>query len=72
MLEGLELPKPKSKSRIDELLRELDTKDQKILLDALDNPNWSANGLSNALRARGLSLSSSSIHRYRENKKLAK
>jgi hypothetical protein len=71
MLEGLEPPQPKSRSRIDEILAELDAKDKKILLDAIDNPNWSANGLSIALKSRGLKLSSSSIHRYRENKKLA-
>lgn len=71
MLEGLEPPKPKSKSRIDEVLADLDTKDQKILLDALDNLSWSANGLSIALKARGISLSASSIIRYRVNKKLS-
>lgn len=70
MLEGLEPPKRKSKSRVDELLAELDTKDQKILLDALDNLSWSANALAIALKARGVSLSSSSIIRYRVNKKL--
>lgn len=70
MLEGLEPPKTKNRSRIDELLTELDTKDQKILLEALDNLNWSADGLSTALKARGLSLSASSILRYRKNKKL--
>ena len=69
MLEGLEPPKPNRRTRIDEVLETLDAKDQKILLDALDDPNWSANGLSVALRARGVKLSSSTIMRYRENKR---
>ena len=69
MLEGLELPKPNRKTRIEEVLETLDANDQKILIDALDNPDWSANGLSVALRQRGVKLSSSTITRYRENKK---
>ena len=69
MLEGLEPPKPNRKGRIEEVLETLDAKDQKILLDALNDYNWSANGLSVALRARGVRLSSSTITRYRENKK---
>ena len=69
MLEGLELPKPNRKTRIEEVLETLDAKDQKILIDALNNPDWSANGLSVALRQRGVKLSSSTITRYRENKK---
>ena len=69
MLEGLEPPKPNRKSRIEEVLETLDAKDQKILIDALNNPDWSANGLSVALRQRGVKLSSSTITRYRENKK---
>ena len=69
MLEGLEPPQPNRRTRIDEVLETLDAKDQKILLDALDDPNWSANGLSVALRARGVKLSSSTIMRHRENKK---
>ena len=69
MLEGLEPPKPNRKTRIEEVLETLDAKDQKILIDALNNPDWSANGLSVALRQRGVKLSSSTITRYRENKK---
>lgn len=68
MLEGLEPPKPNRKSRIEEVLETLDAKDQKILLDALNNPDWSANGLSVALRQRGITLSSSSIMRFRGRK----
>ena len=69
MLEGLEPPKPNRKTRIEEVLETLDAKDQKILIDALNDYNWSANGLSVALRQRGVKLSQSSIARYRENKK---
>lgn len=69
MLEGLQPPKPNKRTRIEELLETLDAKDQKILIDALNNPEWSANGLSVALRQRGVRLSSSTITRYRENKK---
>ena len=69
MLEGLEPPVIVRKTRIEEVLETLDAKDQKILIDALNNPEWSANGLSVALRQRGIKLSQSSIARYRENKK---
>ena len=69
MLEGLEPPVIVRKTRIEEVLETLDAKDQKILIDALNNPEWSANGLSVALRQRGVKLSQSSIARYRENKK---
>ena len=69
MLEGLEPPVIVRKTRVEEILETLDAKDQKILIDALNNPNWSANGLSVALRQRGIKLSQSSIARYRENKK---
>lgn len=69
MLEGLEPLKSERLSRVDEILNGLDAKDQKILKDALNDPNWSANGLSNALRQRGVTLSASSIKRYRDNKR---
>jgi len=69
MLEGLEPLKSERLSRVDEILNGLDAKDQKILKDALNDPNWSANGLSNALRQRGVTLSASSIKRHRDNKR---
>jgi hypothetical protein len=72
MLEGLEPLKNKRLTRIDEVLVDLDDKDKKILLAALDNPDWSSNGLSLALKQRGISISPSTITRHRENKKLAK
>mgnify|MGYP007100053129 CR=1 FL=1 len=69
MLEGLRPPVIVRKTRVEEVLETLDAKDQKILIEALNNPEWSANGLSVALRQRGIKLSQSSIARYRENKK---
>ena len=69
MLEGLRPPVIVRKTRVEEVLETLDAKDQKILIEALTNPEWSANGLSVALRQRGIKLSQSSIARYRENKK---
>lgn len=68
MLEGLQPPKNIRPTRVDEVLKDLDAKDQKILIDALNNPDWSANGLSVALLQRGIKLSSSSIMRYRGRK----
>ena len=69
MLEGLRPPVIVRKTRVEEVLETLDAKDKKILIDALNSPEWSANGLSVALRQRGIKLSQSSIARYRENKK---
>jgi hypothetical protein len=69
MLENLEPIEPNRTNRVDEILKQLDVKDQKILIDALNNPNWTANGLSNALRLRGIKLSQSTIARYRTNNK---
>ena len=66
MLENLEPLKHNRISRIDEVMETLDAKDQKILLDALNNRKWSAHGLSNALKARGVLLSGSTIKRYRD------
>lgn len=72
MLEGLKPLRNQRVTRIDEVLLDLDDKDKKILLEALDNPDWSSNGLSLALKHRGISISPSTITRHRENKKLAK
>ena len=65
MLENLKQPERKSVSRIEQVMNELSPSDQKILQEALDSPEWSANGLSVALAGRGIKLSAATITRYR-------
>lgn len=67
MLEGLTPPPNKSVyCKIEQLSATLDESDKKILTDALDNPDWSANGLSMALRQRGFSVADVTITKHRQ------
>jgi len=67
MLEGLTPPKSKAVyCKIDQMLAELDDNDKQIFNDALDNEDWSANGLSMALRQRGLSVADTTITKHRQ------
>lgn len=68
MLEDL---KPNSSNRymcgVERLRLELDESDQKILLDAvMDYKTWSVNGLTSALRAKGLKITDKPIKRHRD------
>lgn len=69
MLENLEPPIRKSTLRIDVILSELDAKDKAILIDALNSDKWSADSLALALKSRGIQISGSAIHRYRQRQK---
>lgn len=68
MLENLEPPTKKNTLRIDAILSELDAKDKAILINALNSDKWSADALSNALKSRGIQISGSAIHRYRQRR----
>lgn len=69
MLEGLA---PKEKESICFLMRkattELDDKDLKILDEAIKNPKWSANALTDALTKRGFIVSRGVIQKHREGR----
>lgn len=66
MLEGLA---PKEKEALCFLMKkatdELDDKDLKILLDAMADPRWSANGLTDALNSRGFIVSRGIIQKHK-------
>lgn len=67
MLEGL-MPKRDRRSRckVGDTIRELDPEDAVLMERYLaDTEMWSANGLSNALRSRGISLAVTTIIRHR-------
>jgi hypothetical protein len=66
MLEGLK-PEPRSyKCKVAEIHAGLETFDQAILDDALENPEWSPLGLSKALRRYGIVLGKDTIRNHRE------
>ena len=67
MLEGLTPPKNRAVyCRINQLLDDMTSEDQKILTDALaDTIAWSANALSTALRQRGVSVADTTIAKHR-------
>lgn len=68
MLEGLTPPKSKSEyCKIDQMKNELSEKDYKILTEAIANSEaWGAKTLSNALRARGVSVADTTITKHRK------
>ena len=67
MLEDLVPPKNKAVyCKINQILAELDDKDQAILNGALANAEvWSANSLSAELRKRGISVADTTITKHR-------
>lgn len=69
MLEGL-APKPRNSvcTLMQNAAEALDEKDMQILMDALDNPRFSNNGLAEALVERGFSATETQIRRHRINK----
>lgn len=67
MLEGLTPPAKDYSCRVRTVKNELDKKDQDILDSCLaDLDGWPAKTLSNALSARGLSISDATISRHRK------
>lgn len=65
MLENLKLPVKQYSCRVKTVLTELDSKDQKILADAVMNPEWPIGTLETSLRNLGVTLSGTSIKRHR-------
>lgn len=67
MLEDLVPPKNKAiYCKINNIMSELDSKDQAILKTAIDNIEaWSANSLSAELRKRGISVADTTITKHR-------
>lgn len=67
MLEDLLPPVRQFPCKVRKILGDLDKKDAEILIQALKSPDvWPARTLSNALKARGVSLLDSSIVRHRD------
>lgn len=67
MLEGLEPPKNKSVfCKVSDVMNELEEADVQILQAALaDTDRWKHKTLSNALRAKGISLADTTISKHR-------
>lgn len=65
MLEGL-TPINRKKSCAFAMFRDtLEASDQRILDDAMENPEWSTNGLVRALNERGLKIAYQNLYRHR-------
>lgn len=65
MLENLQRPTKQYSCRVKTVLSELDSADQKILTDAVMNPEWPIGTLENSLRKLDIVLSGTSIKRHR-------
>lgn len=65
ILGDLVAPKREFPCRIRDIAATLEPADAKILLDAVENPNWSIIGLSRQLKERGLMVSESPIKAHR-------
>jgi hypothetical protein len=67
MLEGLEPPKNRAVfCKVNDVMNELEESDVKILQEALnDTERWKHKTLSNALRAKGVSLADTTISKHR-------
>lgn len=67
MLEGLEPPKNKAVfCKVNDVMNELEEADVEILQAALaDTDRWKHKTLSNALRAKGISLADTTISKHR-------
>lgn len=64
MLEDLALPAGKP-CKTAQKIAELSPEDQKILLDALENPRWSTHALRRELTQRGFIISDTSFRGHR-------
>lgn len=67
MLEGLEPPQNRAVfCKVNDVMNELEESDVKILQEALDDTErWKHKTLSNALRAKGVSLADTTISKHR-------
>jgi DNA-binding HxlR family transcriptional regulator len=57
MLEGMEPQVKKQSCKVRTVLESLDAKDKEILIQALENTQWSANALAKELTSRGIQIS---------------
>jgi hypothetical protein len=67
LLDGLTPEKPLEPCRAIQAALELEAEDARILLDAYQNELWSPTGLSNALRARGITIAADTIRLHKRN-----
>lgn len=65
ILDGLTPHKDIEPCKVGRTLLELNVDDRLILLDALDNEQWTSRALSHALRARGISFAVETIKQHR-------
>ena len=66
LLAGLEPNRREYPCNVDNVLKELEEADRKILQDALDDPKkWSPYGLHHALKLRGIKLNDKAILKHR-------
>ena len=68
MLEGLSLPKKVFSCRIRTLKDSMTPDDQKILEDAVMNPEWPYKTLSNELLKRDVKVSDTALKHHREKR----
>ena len=66
LLDGLKPTTPRRTCKVRETVDSLDTVDQAILDDALEDMLWTPNSLSRALRVRGIVLGKDTIRNHRE------
>lgn len=64
ILDNLTPEKPLEPCRAIQAALELDPEDARTLLDALNDSRWTPSGLSNALRARGVTLAADTIRSH--------
>ena len=65
MLEDLKPPVRKYNCKVAVIAATLDEKDSKILIDAVNNPEWQFKSLQNALADKGLLLVDTAIAKHR-------
>jgi hypothetical protein len=67
ILDDLTPKKPVEPCRAIQAALELEPNDARILLDAYQDERWSPTGLSNALRARGVTIAADTIRVHKRN-----
>jgi hypothetical protein len=68
MLEGMEPQVKRPGCKVRSILESLDAKDREILIQALDDPKWTASSLSRELTKRGMAISDKPVlfHKRKE------
>jgi hypothetical protein len=65
LLDGLTPVRDIEPCKVGRTILELEPDDQKVLVQALDNDQWTSRALSIALRGRGVILAKDTIHNHR-------